>query len=194
VSEGLAEIEQLIAAIADDSGDLALAAATHLELLNAAGRWADAISCGRTYLQRLRAAQVPEYRVELELAQACAATADHVQAEAYLQSARGPLEQRNVTGVLRGVAYEIGARIALARGDEPLAMKRLTRCDAHFRIGKHPALTARYKALKRAVHRVARGGSAAGDGDEMVSESALASAAGDRTESETQSDDSDGSS
>jgi hypothetical protein len=196
VRDGLAEIEQLMAAIADDSSELALATATHLELLNAAERWDDAIRCGQAYLERLRALYVPEYRLELALAQAYAATGAHERAETYLQGALDTLEQRNVTGVLRGVAYEIAARIALARGEEQLAMKRLARCDAHFRVGKHPALTARYKALRRAASHAARAASGPGS-DEMVSQSSLASSTDERTqttatESETQSDDQDG--
>jgi hypothetical protein len=178
----LAEIESLMATIADDNSDLALAASTHIELLNAAERSEDAIVCGQRHLQRLRAVHAPEYRLELMLSQACAAKADHEQAERYLQDV---LEQRNVTGLIRGVAYEIAARVALARGDGDVATTRLARCDAHLRIGKHPALTARCKALRRAASRAAH--SDASDG--TLIESTPAASDSTATESQTKSDD-----
>jgi hypothetical protein len=50
---------------------------------------------------------------------------------------------------LIGVAYEVGALIALARGAPDAVEARLAACAAQFRLGKHPTLTARYNALTR---------------------------------------------
>ena len=109
------------------------------------------VSCGSAYLERLTELSAPVYRLELALCQAWAGLCDHAAAEQHFAHALEELEARNVTGVLIGVAYEIEARVALARADMELTTLRLARFEEHIRIGKHPALTARYKALKRAA-------------------------------------------
>jgi|GEM_PF-5147848 len=48
-----------------------------------------------------------------------------------------------------GCIYEIGARIAFARADMASFQERADLCERNFRLGKHPALTARCNALRR---------------------------------------------
>jgi hypothetical protein len=72
--------------------------------------------------------------LQLASCQDCAAIGEHDAAEHHFERALAQLESRNVTGVLIGVAYEIGARVALARADLPLIRLRLARCDEHYRM------------------------------------------------------------
>jgi hypothetical protein len=158
VPEGLRLIESLMAELPHACLDYGHAAATHLELLNAAQRWREAAGCGRAYVQQLERAQSPEYRVELALCQACAAVGEHEEAQKYFEHARAQLEAREVTGVLSGVTHEIGARIALRSGDQARARALLVRCEKEFRFGKHPALAARFHALQRDLALITRAG------------------------------------
>jgi len=156
VAEGLRTCEALLRELPALCLDYGQAAASHVELLNAAQRWSDAVSCGEAYLEGLQRAGAPEYRVELMLCQALSAQGDHTRAEALFEHAREQLEGRSVTGVLTGVTYEIGARLALQRGDVSLARARLVRCADRLWTGKHPALLARYHALSRQAEQAAR--------------------------------------
>jgi hypothetical protein len=153
---GLEVIEQLLDTLGPAHPDWQPSAALHLELLLAVGKSAQARELGRAYMARARAAQLPDYRIALALAQASAEQREHEAAEQYFGDALTQLEQRNASGVLVGCCYEIGARLALARGDRMLFQQRSERCARHFALGRHPGLTARYNALRRDATDIVR--------------------------------------
>jgi len=148
-SQALPRLAELMKNLDPCSIETSHAAATHLELLNAAQQWDAAAGLGRDYLSQARAGQQCEFRIALAMATACVELGRHAQAEELYAHAREQLEARDITGVLSGLAHQIGATIALARGDAGGFSERLETCGGHYRSGKHPALIARYNALRR---------------------------------------------
>jgi hypothetical protein len=146
---GLSRLEALLGQTPPPHPDWQLAAASKLGMMIVAKRSKEAVGLGSDYLARARDANLPDYLLRCMLAQACLDIEDGAQAEQHFGRAVEQLEQRGAQGVLPGCAYEVGARIAGARGDADLFQTRADICGMHFRLGKHPALTARYNALRR---------------------------------------------
>jgi hypothetical protein len=149
LSESLVLIESLLARLEPPHTDWQLAAVTQLDLLVAQNRSDEAVARGEDFLARAHANQLPTHLLAAAVAHACLAAGDHDRAEQHFTDAISQLEERGAQGVLPGCSYEIGARIALARGDAASFQERADACERHFRLGKHPALTARCNALRR---------------------------------------------
>jgi tetratricopeptide (TPR) repeat protein len=156
--EALRVVEALLARLVLPHADWQFAAATQLELLVAEKRSPEAVERGREYLARAHAAQLPDYHIAWTLARACLVQGAHDEAEQHYAHAIAQLEARGAQGILPGCAYEVGARIASARGDVAAFETRVEACASHFRPGKHPGLTARYNALRRDGSREGRWG------------------------------------
>jgi hypothetical protein len=150
LDESMGVLEGLLSQLQPPHTDWQLAAASHVNLLVTATRSAQAIELGHAYMARARATDLPDHLLAIALAQACLVAGDLVQAEQHFSEAVAQLERRGAQGVVPGCAYEIGARIASTRGDVPVFEARVEACGKHYQLGRHPALTARYNALRRA--------------------------------------------
>lgn len=119
----------------------------HVHLLTEAQRPGDACEVGAAYLARARDLNVPTTKLELAVALALAASGQEVAAERAWTSALAALSERGVGGILVGYAYEVGATVALCRGDPEAFAMNARRCGEYYLPGRYPALAAKHERL-----------------------------------------------
>jgi tetratricopeptide (TPR) repeat protein len=181
-AEALAIAESSLTSVPVLHGDFVHAASTHLELLLATERWDAARSAGHDYLERARAAGLPEFRIELALAHAHAGLGELDAAERIYGEALRALGSRDVRGLLLGRAFETGARVALRRGDATAFEARARSCAEHYAVRHNPTLASRFTQLMRDAARAGVIGSGPAHGQDAPADlalRALASAADD---------------
>jgi len=154
IAQALELTERALAEHTPPHADWQPTAALHVELLTASGRAAQAIELGQQYLATAERTLLPGYRIALALADANMHAGRHADAEQSFARSTSELEQHDVFGVVTGCAYELGARVALARKDAAVVEERVERCRSHFELGDHPGLRARYNALLRDARRM----------------------------------------
>jgi len=151
--DALAIAEASLARVPTLHIDFVAAAATHLELLIATERLEAARHAALQYLQRAREGGAPSFRIELALAQTCAELGDHAAADSYYTSAMRGLESRQVHGLLLGRALEVGARVALRRGDAKMFTERAELAAHEYALKQTPSLAPRFAKLMRDAAR-----------------------------------------
>ena len=125
-------------------------ATAHLDLLNLLRRHADAAALGDRYAAMAERAGSPGHRIALARARAHAELGRSELAEGYLAAARQELQGRGAGGVVAAEVDEVGARVALLRGDRPVFTQRLHAWGECVQRAKNPQLAARYNALVHA--------------------------------------------
>jgi hypothetical protein len=149
----LVVLELALQDIGPEHMDFVAAAAAHLDLLNLAHRFPDALRIGRTYLEQVRSHRAPTFRVELALARTRAELQHFDEAEQSFESVGKAMQSRNIAGILLGRLYEIGARIALLRRNAQLFGERCELCAHHYAIAQNSSLALRYAGLLRDASR-----------------------------------------
>jgi hypothetical protein len=151
--DALSIAEEALAQVPTLHIDFVAAAATHLELLSATDRFEAARHAALQYLERAREGGAPSFRIELALALACAELGDHAAADSYYAGAMRALESRQVHGLLLGRALEMGARVALRRGDSKQFAERAEQAAHAYALKQNPSLAPRFAKLMRDAAR-----------------------------------------
>jgi hypothetical protein len=151
--DALAIAELSFASVPAEHPDFVAAAVAHVESAIDAQANEAARVAALSYLERARSAAQPTARIELVLARAHAELDEHDSAETHFATAMHAFEQRQVRGLLLGRALEIGARVALRRGDARTFAERADQCAQHYAVKRSPSLTARFGKLLRDAAR-----------------------------------------
>jgi len=127
----------------------AYAAGAHLKVLTELDRLTEALELGRKYLKQAEQAKLdllselillPLAIIEVRLGRTKSAKKRVEKVIAYLN-------EREITGISLGRAYEIAAQVAIY-SDQPKIFRRYAKlCKELYRAGDHPVLIARYNKL-----------------------------------------------
>ncbi len=153
IAPALALIEESLSNVPQNHADWAPLAATHITLLSLAGNHREALKRGSDYLERAKHMRVPTVFITLALAQCACESDDFTAAQQYYESALSALEQRGMGGVYLGYCYEVGARIAMYKGDGQTFHRHANQCAELYRVDINPVLTAKFDALLREAEK-----------------------------------------
>jgi hypothetical protein len=126
--------------------------ATHLMLLNALGRHAEAAAIGRDYMERSRARGLELAdcaAIVRPLAEALARNGDGREAAELSEALIAHYEGIGAGGLLLGSCYETRARVAIAGRDARGFEHWLTRCRTEYERARNPALGRKLGRLQR---------------------------------------------
>ena len=119
-----------------------------LRVLNARGASDLALRRGLNYRARAHRFHMPTVGLDLALADTLAAVDAHDAALDRWQTAVEAMQNHDVGGLHLGYAYEVGARIALLRGDPEAFEQSVVACGQYYLPGRHPALVAKHERLR----------------------------------------------
>jgi serine/threonine-protein kinase len=165
--EGLGLIREPLRLLARDHSDFVGGAAAHVELLNGARHFDEAVRTGEQYLTEAKEHAAPLFRIELALARAHGELGHAERADVHWVSALNALETRGAAGILIGRAHEVGARLAICRRDSIRFAERSKACATYYAVHQNPPLAAVYARLLRDAARKGIGAHSAEFGTDM---------------------------
>ncbi|MBN1654410.1 MAG: protein kinase [Deltaproteobacteria bacterium] len=145
----LAVIEESLADMSETHPDWALSAATRVILLTLLGRYESARDLGFDYLERSKQLNVPSVHIDLALALCLSRLEQYPSAQKCFESALVELGQRGVGGVLLGYCHEVGARVAIRKGDLQAFVDHCAKCRELYKIETNSVLALKYSGLMR---------------------------------------------
>ncbi|MBN1655661.1 MAG: protein kinase [Deltaproteobacteria bacterium] len=133
-----------------ESQNWAFAASAYLRTLLAMKREEQARIDGEAFLadaQNANLGYLCSY-IRMPLALSQAKLGDRENAVKNAEAAIADFKALGTSGINLGLAYETRARVAMQMNDEESFTRNVERCAEHYRVGRNPALTAKYQVLK----------------------------------------------
>ncbi|HKP58569.1 MAG TPA: protein kinase [Polyangiales bacterium] len=147
LEQALLHIERTLAELPAAHLEFAPCAQAHVWILSDLGQHEAAVSEGMRHRDKARALDIPTAWLDVLIAEALSRTERHDEAERLWQDALTALQGRAIGGVHLGFAFEVGARVARARGDMAMFGERCDQCAQFYLNGSDAALAARYRRL-----------------------------------------------
>ena len=140
-------IERVLAELPVAHLEFAPCAQAHVWILGDLGQHERAVSEGMRHREQARARDIPTAWLDVLIAESLANIDRHEEAERLWQDALQALSSRAIGGVHIGFAYEVGARIARARGDLGAFGELSDQCAQYYLSGRDAALAVKYRRL-----------------------------------------------
>jgi len=149
IDQAIAAIEKSLLSLDHSHCDWSRSAALYVELLTFDGRYEQACELTRTYLERAIDLRVPTLSFELTLAISLSKLGSTREAQQHFESAMSMVYQRQIQGIHLARCYEVGARLAIDRGDGLAFNHYAGLWSTQYRRSSNPALIAQFDALVR---------------------------------------------